>query len=323
MILGPSAPSPKTLEDLLGADLVSRLNALDVHSKRVFAGTMPGERRSKRRGQSVEFDDFRQYVPGDDLRHIDWNVFARLDKFFIKLFREEQDLSVHVVLDTSGSMLAASPAGGAPGMSKLDYARRLAMCIAYVAVAQNNRVQVSSFGSGPLRQSSPGRGRAHAAHLAAFLLEQDPAGADPEPFGLAMRRIAQTRAGKGIVVVLSDFLFPPEGADPGYAAGLGMLASGEFDVCAVRVLTPGEVDPASEGDRFRGDLKLTDTESGASAEISVSRALIASYRRRLAEFESGFETFCRARGISTGLFTTDTPIERVLLRDLRRLGVLR
>src|SRR5262245_27948309 len=103
-MLAPSrAPGPRTMEELLGAGLIGALDRLDVLSRKVFAGKLPGERRSKKRGQSVEFDDYRNYVPGDDLRHIDWNVFARLDRFFVKLFREEEDLALHVVIDASAS----------------------------------------------------------------------------------------------------------------------------------------------------------------------------------------------------------------------------
>ena len=118
------------MDELLGPDLAARLDRLDVISRKIFAGKLPGERRSKRRGRSVEFDDYREYVPGDDLRHIDWNVYARLDRFFIKLFREEEDLAVHILLDASPSMDAG---GGEREPSKLVFAQRLAMAVAYVS----------------------------------------------------------------------------------------------------------------------------------------------------------------------------------------------
>src|SRR5580765_6674127 len=121
MLVG-SANRPSTIDELLGPELLSRLDRLDVLSRKVFAGKLPGERRSRKRGTSVEFDDYRNYVAGDDLRRVDWNVFARLDKFFLKLFREEEDLALHIAIDASASMDAGSP-------SKLVFAQRLAMAL--------------------------------------------------------------------------------------------------------------------------------------------------------------------------------------------------
>ncbi|MCW5769707.1 MAG: DUF58 domain-containing protein, partial [Phycisphaeraceae bacterium] len=96
MLIGQDATRLETIDDLLGRELLSRLDRVDLLSRKVFGGKLPGERRSRRRGRSVEFDDFRPYVPGDDLRHIDWNVLARLERLVIKLFREDEDLALYL-----------------------------------------------------------------------------------------------------------------------------------------------------------------------------------------------------------------------------------
>jgi uncharacterized protein (DUF58 family) len=319
MIAGTNEPLPASREDLLPASLAARLDRLDVSSSKMFPGALPGERRSKKRGSSVEFDDFRQYVPGDDLRHIDWNVYARMDRLFIKLFREEEDLAVTVLLDSSPSMDAGRP-------HKLIYAHKLAMALAYTALVANNRVGVVSFGGQTGYTSLPaGRGRRRVGALSEFLLQNlrhgtpEPGAADGS-FNLALRRAARERTGKGVFFVLSDGLVR-EGYLPGLAA-LANTGHGGFDTTFIQLLSPGELDPAAEGDRLTGDLRLTDIESGLAAEVTVSAELLERYRRRTRAYIEALGSACRSRGMRHALVTTDTPIERLLLQALRRAGVL-
>ncbi|MFG0305272.1 MAG: DUF58 domain-containing protein, partial [Phycisphaerales bacterium JB040] len=198
-----------TLEDLLDSRLMAQIGRLDVSSRKIFAGKLKGERRSKKRGESVEFADHRPYTIGDDLRHIDWNVFARLDRLFIKLFQEEEDLSLHLVIDASASMDAGQP-------SKLLFTLRVAMALGYLGLVRRNRVSASVFGlPGAVRAFQSSRGRSSVQRLAQFLLEvaeaRHAAGvgeAPRETFGEALRRAAQQPAGGGAIVLLSDFLAP-------------------------------------------------------------------------------------------------------------------
>lgn len=317
MLVRQSTDNPTRLEDLLPTEFAARLDRLDVISRKVFAGKMPGERRSKRRGQSVEFDDYRQYAPGDDLRHIDWNVFARLDRFFVKLFREDEDLIVHLVIDASASMNDGA-SGDIP--SKAVYARRMAMALGYVGLVNQNRVVVERFGSGPPRRLAPIRGRRQIDRLAAFLLERDPPLAtneSPEPFDAAMRRVASARSGHGVMVVLSDFLFRDN-----IEKGLNYLHAGPrggFDSCCLQILSPGELDPAAELEQgLRGDVRLTDIESARAAEITVSRALLKRYDQRLKDHIGAIEGWCRARRMRHVLLSTAAPVESVVLDSLRR-----
>jgi uncharacterized protein (DUF58 family) len=331
MLAGLTTPRPKTIDELLGPELAARLDRLDLLSRKLLAGKLPGERRSKRRGRSVEFDDFRNYVPGDDLRHIDWNIFARLDRLFVKLFREEEDLALHVVVDSSASMDVGLP-------NKLIYAHQLAMALAYVGLVNQNRVSVASFGA-PVteerrrfHQLAPVRGRTSVQRVAGFLLEnlaacdRRPAGTSPDPdliFADAMKSAAVSRAGRGIMVVLSDFLHPAGGA-----AGLGYLgagtASGAFDTYCLQLLSPGELDPMRDQPRgLAGDLRLTDVETGRAAEVTVTPATIARYRENLRKHMDGLKEECLSRGIAFFMVPTDTPLEQLVMGALRRGGLLR
>lgn len=320
MIAGTTQQRPHTRDELISPELSGRLDRLDVRSRKVFHGTLPGERRSKRRGRSVEFDDYRTYVPGDDLRHIDWNVYARLDRLFIKLFREEEDLALHVLLDASASMDAGTP-------GKLVFAHRLAMALGYLGLASQNRVSVTSFGTREgVRTLAPMRGRKGVQPLAQFLLANLEAAPDGpgqskgEDFAGAMRRFASARVGKGVVVVLSDFLIRE-----GYRPGLGLLADtgrGGYDTTCIQILSPGELDPSLEEGRVAGDLHLTDNETGQGAEVTVTRELIETYKRSVRGYCEELAHFCRSRKMRHTLALTDAPIEEIVSGSLRRLGVV-
>jgi uncharacterized protein (DUF58 family) len=135
----PSRKRPERVDDLIDAALMARIGQLDVVSRKIFTGKIQGERRSKRRGQSVEFADFRPYVHGDDLRFIDWNIFGRLDRLFLKIFLEEEDLSLVIAIDVSASMDWGDP-------NKMVFAQRLAMALGYIGLVNHNRVTIAAFG---------------------------------------------------------------------------------------------------------------------------------------------------------------------------------
>ncbi|MCC6677205.1 MAG: DUF58 domain-containing protein [Phycisphaerales bacterium] len=336
MLLAIDQDLPRTIDQLIAPGLAAKLDRLDLLSRKILSGRLPGERRSKRRGRSVEFDDFREYAAGDDPRHIDWNVYARLDRLFIKLFREEEDLALHLIVDVSPSMDAGLP-------SKLVFAARLAMALSYIGLVNHNRVSLSLFGGDPARpvqQLAPLRGRRSLQRVSSFLLDglllarerrgragagpaqdgESPAAAD---FDAQLRRAAQLSPGRGITVVLSDFLAPA-----GWKAGLNALAaisgSGAADLYCVQVLSPGELDPRHESNRrFIGDLRLEDAEAPRHADITVSAATIARYRRVLEEHNTRLRADCLARGLAYFLVATDTPIDQLVVGSLRRGGMLR
>lgn len=313
---------PTSVEDLLGAELAARIERLDVASRQVFPGRLPGERRSKKRGRSVEFADYRTYTPGDDLRHIDWNVFARLDRLFIKLFEEEEDLSLHLVIDASASMDAGSP-------SKLLFCMRVAMALGYLGLVRRNRVSAAAFGlPGPMRRFQESRGRRAIQRLGSFLVElgesrrrAGPGEAPAQDFADSLRRAAQLPAGGGAIVLLSDFL-APEGYEEGLRA---LVARRGFDVYCAQVLSPGELDPDQEasGGRLTGDLRLIDAETGAAREVTITPTLVKRYKANLERHCAALERFCLARQMVYLRTASDADVETLLLEHFRLRGLLR
>lgn len=309
---------PQSLDDLLDAEFVSKISRLDLASRKVFAGKLKGERRSKKRGESVEFADYRPYVVGDDLRYIDWSIYGRLERLFIKMFLEEEDLSLHVVVDAS-----ASADCGEPG--KFTFMQRLAAAIGYIGLINLNRVTLTAIGGvGAEDADSAGadrggivstirnlRGRRRAQDLGRWLCSLEPAGATR--FDESAKRIALSRQGKGVMVVLSDFFFKE-----GYEQGLRYLAGRGYDLFVVQVLSPQELDPP-----LGGDLRLRDVEDADRAEVTISAPLLARYKQNLGAYCDRLRNFCARRDMMHLLVSTDTPIETVILDHLRRRGLLR
>src|SRR5437870_11323938 len=184
-------------QPLLEPHFLARLEQLELVSRKIFLGRMKGERRSKRKGQSVEFADYRNYVVGDDLRHLDWNLYARLDKLFIRLFMEEEDLHVYILVDNSLSMDFGTP-------SKLHYARQVAAALAFIGLVNMDRVVVEVFNDRLTQSLPPARGRRSLWRVFDFLQQIEPAG--PSDLRAALRTFSLKSSGKGIVVLLSDFM---------------------------------------------------------------------------------------------------------------------
>ena len=294
----------KRLTELLDAEFMARLDSLDVLSRKILQGKLRGERRSKRRGQSVEFADHRPYVVGDDLRFVDWNVYGRLEQLFLKLFLEEQDLTVHILADVSASM-------GTPEPSKDKFARRLAAALGYISLVNNNRLTISLFGDGLRAQLANMRGRNYLPQMAELLLNAECDGFSD--FERACREATAKRLGSGVTVVISDFLFKQ-----GYESGLRRLIGARYDLYVVQTLSPQEVTPD-----LAGDLRLLDVEDADAAEITVSSALIQYYRRNLAAYCNELSDFCTQRGAVYVRATSSDSVESLVLNYLRRVRLLR
>jgi len=292
-----TAVRAETIDELIDSALMSRLDRLDVVSRKIFAGKLQGERRSKRRGRSVEFADFRPYVHGDDLRFVDWNIYGRLDRLFLKMFLEEEDLSLLVVLDATASMATGDP-------EKFAFAQRLAMALGYVGLVNRNRVTLASFGGGGdgpgVRRLANLRGRRRTREMGQWLLDTVPAGGGD--FAEAMKTIALARQGRGVMVLLSDLLF-------------------REDVFALQTLSPQETDPAAHG--IVGDLRLVDVEDGGEAEVTATPAVVERYRARLEAFVAQLREFCVRRNIMHVPLETTQAVDAVILETLRRRGLVR
>ena len=317
MLRTPSQTWPSSLEDLLDTKLLARLDALDISSTKIFRGKLKGERRSKKRGESVEFADHRSYVTGDDLRHIDWNIFGRLDILFMKLFQEEEDLSLHMVLDCSASADTGEP-------NKFLFMQKLAMALGYIGMVKYNRVACSAIGGSFGDESETTlvqavrdlRGKRRVHDLSRFICSLRPdegEGEESSSFGEACRRIALSRRGKGIMVVMSDMLIKE-----GYEEGLRMLVGRGYDVFVIQVLSPQELDPG-----ITGDLRLKDIEDGDKADITISAPLLKKYKKTLAAYTNQLRDFCARREIMLLTVPSDTGVDTMVLDHLRRRGVVR
>jgi uncharacterized protein (DUF58 family) len=275
-----------------------QLERLAFISRRSHVGRVKGERKSPRRGSSVEFADYRPYEVGDDLRYVDWNAFARLNRLYLKVFVDEEDLCVHLVLDGSASMDFGTP-------NKFRYAVRLAAALAFVGFTNLERVGVAVFRDRVSEGWLPTRGRNQFLPVADFLSAVVPAGATR--FNDSLAQYALRVKDSGVAIVISDFLDPA-----GYESGLRSLMERRFDVHVIHLLAPEELHPA-----FGGDLELVDAESGEVREVSVDAETLRAYEQQLAGFLSGIETFCRSKEINYVRVSTDVGLEDLLLRRLK------
>ncbi len=289
---------------LFDPELLRRIEALSISVRKSLAGKNAGQRRSPRKGSSVEFADFRNYTRGDDFRQIDWNAYARLERLYLKLFMEEQDTTIHAFVDTSASMNWGSP-------SKSRLARQLAGALAYLGLASFDSVGLGCLGSGLSRYYPPVRGKGQIWHLFDFL-EESPDGGETD-LNRALREFGRYRKGPGISFLISDLMAPT-----GYREGLNFLRYLGQEVIVIQVLSPDEVSPA-----LAGDLRLVDVETSQGQDVSITPGLLRAYRDRLSAYIAEAEDFCRRREmVFLQVLSTDQP-DQVIARSLRRAGIVR
>ena len=281
-------------------EFLAQLERLTLASRRIFRGRVKGERKSPRRGHSVEFCDYRAYGVGDDLRYVDWNAYARLDRLHVKLFVDEEDLCLHLLVDASASMDFGRP-------TKLDYATRLAAALGFVGLVGLERVGVGMLRERVAEGWPPARGRNQFPVLLDFLTGVRPAGATR--LNEALASYAMRSRESGLAVIISDLLDPA-----GYEAGLRALMERRFDIHLIHLLAPEEIAP-----ELAGDFRLTDAETGEVRELSVDREALRDYRERLHSFLERAEGFCRAQEIGYHRVITDTPVEAFVLAQLKGL----
>ncbi len=285
---------------VFSSDFLAQLERLALASRRVFRGHVKGERRSPRKGQSVEFSDYRPYGIGDDLRYVDWNIYGRLDRLHVKLFVDEEDLCLHLIVDASASMGFGRP-------TKLAYAARLAAAVGFVGLVNHERVGVGILREKVSEGWPPVRGRNQFVNLAEFLSALRPGGATTLNEGLA--NYAMRAREPGVALVVSDLLDPA-----GFESGIRALLERRFEVHVVHLLAAEELNPT-----LSGDLRLHDSETGEMRELSVDGETLRAYRQRLQQFLEHAETFCRGREIGYRRASTDVPVEEFVLSQLHGL----
>lgn len=289
---------------LLDPALVRGLERLTISARRTLWGQSQGERKINAAGASIEFHDYRQYQPGDDLRYLDWRAFGRLDRLVLKLFQDEVDLLLQVLIDASGSMAVGEP-------PKSTYALRAAAAVSYVALVGLERVAVGHVAAGRADATPPLRGRGSFARILHFLERVEFRGVTA--LNASLRGEARRLPRRSRLVLVSDLL-----DREGYQDGLLALQAAGHDVFVLHVLSPEEIDPPEVG-----DVRLMDVETGVVEDVTLTRDRIAGYRERTARHFAEVEAFAYERGIGYARVSTDTPIEDLLFRTLTRGRLLR
>lgn len=290
-------------QQLLTPEFLARLEQLELVTRKVLAGRMKGERRSKRRGSSSEFIDHKPYVMGDDLRFIDWNVMIRLDRLFVKLFEEEQDVHFHVLLDTSASMDFGEP-------RKLEFAKRVAAALAFIGLRNNDRVVLSCFSNDLTLSMPPLRGRHSFWRVVEFLDKITPESGSN--LTASCKKFSLRNQGQGIVVLISDMM-----DKSGYEAGLRYLLAKQMDVYVLHVLASEEINPP-----MTGDLRLVDCEDADVAEVTISAPLLAKYKSNLNAFCASVKDFCVRRNMVYMFTDNQLPFETLVLSWMRKRGLV-
>lgn len=289
-----------------------KLDRLALAASQVRAGQIKGERRSLKRGTSIEFADYRDYTRGDDLRRVDWNVFARLERPYIKLLEEEEDLAVHVLLDASGSMDYGGAGNGHDSWNKFSYGQRLAAALGYIALAAGDRLTLATLrGDAPSAQFGPARGRGPTLRLLKFLQEQTAGG--NTNLDAALRRYLQGPRRAGLLFLISD-LFSPAG----YRDGLSQLQGRGYELVLLHVLSPDEIDPP-----LAGDLRLIDIETGAPQDVTLDNPLRDLYRKRVDAWCRDIEAYCLKRGVHYVAVSTAVEWDEMVLHHFRERGLIK
>lgn len=278
-------------------DFLKKLEYLHVVSKRAFAGQSRADRLAPKRGAGLEFADHRGYTPGDDFRHIDWKAYKRLNRLLLRLFDEEQDLPIYLLLDTSRSM--AQP-------EKFDQARRVTAALCYIGLSHLDRVTMIPFGASLGDESAPGTGKGRIFRVFEMLekLEAD---------GLTNLRASFTEFAargrrQGLVAVISDFLDVG-----GCEAGLKILRTLGHDVFAVHVAAEADRDPVAHG-----DVRFVDAETGERRDIEVTPRLASAYRAAWQAHATAIEQFCARYDIGYVRADAERPFEDIILQAFRQ-----
>lgn len=289
---------------LFDSEFLKKIEYLSIISRRVFRGSLIAQRRTMQLGSGVEFADHRDYVPGDDFRYLDWNLYARHDELLLKRFQEEEDLHLYLMLDCSRSMSAGKP-------SKFDLARQVTAAMAYIALADLDRVAILAFADGILQDFPLTRGKNRILTLLKFLERLEPTGPDTNLRDMVMAFVHRQQR-HGLAMVVSD-LFDPSG----YQNGLDRLRHHRYEPHVIQIYDKSEAEP-----NMLGDVELIDIETESTNKITVTEKHLKSYRRVFSEFLEGTRDYCRSYGVGYTLTTADVPFDELILGMMRRAGMV-
>ena len=283
------------------SEFLKKLEYLYIVSKKIFAGRIKAERRSTRRGVSVEFADYRNYTPGDDFRYIDWNAFARLDELLLKLYEEREDLHIYFLVDVSQSMTYGE-------LPKLIYAKRVAAALAYIGLSNLDRIGITAFNTTDMNRLPTERGKAKIFTVLNFLDQIN--GSGETDLEHAFQNFVHQTKRRGLVVLISD-LFDPKG----FTAGLNMLKFQKHDLFVIHIIDEKEAEP-----NLLGDYHLVDIETNQLRPVTINENHIKRYQALFQKYCDDLDRYCRQREITLVRTMTKAPFEELILRIFRMGG---
>jgi uncharacterized protein (DUF58 family) len=292
-----------TRQDLFDEEFQRRLDWLAVVSRRLFAGRMRAERRTRKSGSGVEFADHREYAAGDDFRYLDWAVYGRTERLLLKLFEEEEDLAVYVLLDCSGSMAYGTP-------PRFDHGRRLAAAMAYVAMANLDRVALIAWSSAINQRLPPARGKGRIFKVFDFLRAITPEG--DTALADSARTFAAENKRRGVAVIISDLYDPA-----GFERGINAIRYQKFEPMVIHLVDEREAELGVEG-----DVRLVDIETHDGRDVTLTPALAARYREAHTRWRAEIESFCKSRQVPYVAADVHGRFEDQVLTLLRRVGMV-
>ncbi len=317
---------------MLTPEFLKQLQPYSIRTKHSFRGKLRGERRSLNRGTGIEFADYRVYELGDDLRHLDWNVYARLEKPFIKLFQADEELPVTCLIDNSRSMQFGNP-------TKLTRAKQIAAALAFIAVAHSDSLAVYTFAERLVATLPPTSGKSQFPRITKVLetIEAQeppsvtvgqpsasvPRHADGTRITACLSHLATHQPRPGVTVILSDFL----DAD-GYATGFKLLAGRGFSLTAIHLMSSEETEPIQTGmakdkaSPYGHQWQLEDAETGETKAITMNEETLAQYQHQHKTFCANLQRFCAEQGIGYARLNSENPIEPFVLQELHQTGFL-
>jgi uncharacterized protein (DUF58 family) len=290
--------------ELFDDRFLKTLEHLHMVSRKIFAGNLRAERRTRKVGSGIEFADHRTYARGDDFRYIDWNLYGRLDKLLLRLFEEEEDLHIYILIDVSDSMAIGTP-------PKLHYAMQVGAALTYVGLANLDRVCIIPFGDRLIDRLPPSRGKNRIFRVFQFLRDCD-IGGKTEIADCMKDFVAQNKR-RGLAVVISDFYDPR-----GFEQGINTLRYHKFEPFVLQVYDKREAEP-----NLHGDLALVDCETGDTREVTVSKALLEAYQREHEKYCRELEDYCTKYAMPFFRTHTAIPFDQLVLKIFRSGGFLR
>jgi uncharacterized protein (DUF58 family) len=292
-------------DDRFDEHFLKKLEYLYIVSKKIFAGRMRAERRTKKTGSGIEFADHRNYTLGDDFRYIDWNIYGRMERLLLRLFEEEEDLSIYILVDCSKSMAIGQP------MAKMDYALRVAAALCYVGLSNLDRVSIVPFSSDLHERLPPERGKGRIFKVFDFLRQIEPGG-ETNLAASVTKFVHQTKR-RGMAVLISDFYDPA-----GYEEGVNVLRYHKYEPFVIQTIDPKEADPP-----LHGDLTLVDCETGEPREVTISARLLSEYKKEHEKYCKELEEFCTSRAVPCFRTNTGVPFDELVLKIFRAGGFIK